>query len=72
MVWSAVYAAEWRHAQQRIASHGISPSVSTCVENAWAAVVDMRNSRNAIIDGWGDENGDSDELVMLDAILGKT
>ena len=53
MVWSAVYAAEWRHAQQ-------------------LAVVDMRNSRNAIIDGWGDENGDSDELVMLDAILGKT
>ncbi len=72
MVWSAVYAAEWRHAQQLIASHGISPSVPTCVENAWAAVVDMRNSRNAIIDGWGDENGDSDELVMLDAILGKT
>ena len=56
IVWAAVYAKYWT---------GQTPETPTAVEMAWAAVVDMRDSRKAVLDGWGV----GEQLAMLDEML---
>lgn len=65
MVWASVYAIEYMQQKDR-ACLGITPSVETAVELAWAAVFYLRQSRDAVKDGWGD---DFEGLEMLDEMI---
>ena len=69
MVWAAVYATRWSQALEKRETIGVPMSVPTCIEEAWAAVSELRGAREAVRSGWGD--GDA-VLAHLDDILGIT
>ena len=48
LVWAAVYAKHWTGTE--VATH-----TPTAIENAWAAVVDMREAQDRVADGWGED-----------------
>ena len=65
MVWAAAYAAGWIVETHN--PHRRKPvQVSTCIENAWAAVVEMREAKQAMVDGWG---ADDDATKMHQEML---
>ena len=57
LVWAAVYAKHWT------GTHNDTP---TAIENAWAAIVDMRKAQDAVADGWGE---DDDVLLFLQEMI---
>ena len=64
MVWAAAYGAEYirmmndEHRRGDTAEH-----VPFVVERAWSAVVEMREARAAVAEGWGQS---SDVFTMLE------
>ncbi len=53
LVWAATYAAQWSKQIEMGEKYGTSPIITTAIENAWAAVTDMRMSLGKVEDGWG-------------------
>ena len=62
LIWAAVYAAEWSRQLDARGARGTPMNVPTCVENAWAAVVEAREADDAVKEGWGE---DTDVYLML-------
>ena len=65
IVWACTYSVQWSRALEKREAMGIPMSVATCIENAHTAVVEMREARQRVLDGWGD----GPELNALDEIL---
>ena len=66
LVWAAAYASEYL---SHITSHeliGTSMDIPKCIESAWRAVVEMRESRQAVKEGWGESD---DVFKMLQEML---
>lgn len=55
LVWAATYAAEYVSMHEKYCSLGIEPHILTAVEAAWGAVSDMRDAKEAYIEGWGED-----------------
>jgi len=65
MVWAATYAAQWSLMRHWREHFGVPVSVPTAIENARAAVVEMRTARKTILEDWGE----AEELSMLDEMI---
>ena len=65
MVWAATYAAAYV-ADYKDPNRRGEVYIAGCIELAWSAVAEMRENRQAVVDGWGDT---FDVLPMLDEML---
>ena len=68
LVWAAAYAGQWNAQYQKLGTTGESMYVPECIENAWAAVIEMREARCGVEKGWGE----GEVLSMLDEMIGRT
>lgn len=69
MVWAATYALHFKAGYDREEAHGKANaphSTTAAIEWAWAAVVEIRESRDAVLENFGQ----GDLLEMLDEVLG--
>ena len=66
MIWAATYAAAFLKTYENRDSLGTKPYVPGCIEWACAAVLEARESRPAVVTGWG---GGSVEVAMLEEMV---
>ncbi len=66
LVWAAAFACDWRLQHRDNHRYGTPVHVATAVENAWAAVQELRGVRRVVVEGWG---ADSPVVAMLEEML---
>ncbi len=68
MVWAAAFVRHYMDEYESEGQYGVryKRSVPTSIERAWYAVVEMREARPSVLEGFGE----GEALDMLDEMLG--
>ena len=69
MVWAAAYARYFMDDYEKQQQYGKRwhRSIPSAIEWAWSAVREMREAKQKVIEGWGDDN---DVTLMLKEMIG--